>query len=79
MFDVILKGGHIVDGSGNPWYYGGIGIRGDRIAAIGKLDGADARRVIDASDRAVCPGFSPDFLLFPMLLTSSDAQLGRRC
>jgi len=57
MFDVIIQGGHIVDGSGNPWYYGDVGIRGDRITAIGKLKGADTRRVIDASDRVVCPGF----------------------
>lgn len=56
-FDVIIKNGHILDGSGGPWYAADIGIRGDRIAAIGKLDAAQARKVVDASDRIVSPGF----------------------
>lgn len=57
MFDLIIRGGRIIDGSGSPWYYGDVGICGDRIAAIGKLNSANARRVIDAHDRVVCPGF----------------------
>ena len=57
MFDIIIRGGHIVDGSGSPWYYGDVGICGDRITVVSKLEGADARRVIDASGRVVCPGF----------------------
>ena len=56
-FDVIIKNGHILDGSGSPWYAADIGIRGDRIGAIGKLDGSPAKRVIDASQRIVSPGF----------------------
>jgi len=57
MFDFIIRGGRIIDGSGSPWYYGDVGIRGQRIAAIGKLDQAEARRVIEADDRVVSPGF----------------------
>ena len=57
MFDLIIRGGRIADGSGNPWYYGDVGIRGERIAAIGKLDQAEASRVIEANGRVVCPGF----------------------
>jgi len=57
MFDFIIRGGRIIDGSANPWYYGDIGIRGERIAAIGKLDPTQARRVIEADGRVVCPGF----------------------
>ena len=57
MFALIIRGGRIIDGSGSPWYYGDVGIRGERIAAIGKLDQAEARRVIEADDRVVCPGF----------------------
>ena len=57
MFDLIIRGGRIIDGSGSPWYYGDVGIRGDRIAVIGKLDQAEARRVIEADGRIVCPGF----------------------
>jgi len=57
MFDLIIRGGRIIDGSGSPWYYGDVGICGDRIAAIGKLGQAEARRVIEANGRVVCPGF----------------------
>ncbi|MGH9711810.1 MAG: D-alanyl-D-alanine carboxypeptidase/D-alanyl-D-alanine endopeptidase [Candidatus Acidiferrales bacterium] len=56
-FDILIKNGHILDGSGGPWYAADIGIRGDRIVAIGKLDGAQAKKVIDAKDRIVSPGF----------------------
>jgi N-acyl-D-amino-acid deacylase len=47
----------IIDGTGNPWVSGDIGIRGDRIAVIGKLDNARAQRVIDATGLVVAPGF----------------------
>src|SRR6266567_6429914 len=56
-YDVIIKNGRIVDGSGNPWVSGDIAIRGDRIATIGELDGASAKRVVDASGLVVSPGF----------------------
>ena len=56
-FDVILKGGWIVDGSGNPRYRGDVAIRGDRIAAVGFLGQATARDTIDVSGLVVAPGF----------------------
>src|SRR5262244_7748 len=56
-YDIIIRNGHIIDGSGNPWYSGDIAIQGDRIVAIGRLDVARARRVIDASGLVVAPGF----------------------
>jgi N-acyl-D-amino-acid deacylase len=56
-YDVLIRHGHILDGTGNPWYAGDIAIRDDRIAAIGKLEGATAKRVIDASGLVVSPGF----------------------
>lgn len=56
-YDVLLKGGRIIDGTGAPWYAGDIGIRDGRIVRIGKLDGAEAERVIDAVGLIVCPGF----------------------
>ncbi|HET6199619.1 MAG TPA: amidohydrolase family protein [Candidatus Acidoferrales bacterium] len=56
-YDVIIRGGHILDGTGNPWYAADIGIRGDKIAAIGKLDHASAKKVIDAVGSVVSPGF----------------------
>jgi N-acyl-D-amino-acid deacylase len=56
-YDILLKGGHIVDGSGNPWIEADLAIRGDRIAAIGMLDQARADRVIDARGLVIAPGF----------------------
>lgn len=56
-YDVIIRGGHILDGTGNPWYAADIGIRGDTIAAIGKLDHANAKKVVDAVGSVVAPGF----------------------
>ncbi len=56
-YDVLIKNGRIYDGTGNAWYAADVAIRGDRIAAIGKLDGATAKRVIDAAGLAVSPGF----------------------
>jgi len=57
MFDILIINGRIVDGSGNPWYYGDVGVSGGKIAAIGKLDPAVAAKVIDAEGQVVCPGF----------------------
>jgi N-acyl-D-aspartate/D-glutamate deacylase len=56
-FDVVITNGHIIDGTGSPWYSGDIGIRASRIAAIGNLAGAARKRTIDASGRVVAPGF----------------------
>jgi dihydroorotase/N-acyl-D-amino-acid deacylase len=56
-FDVLIRNGRIIDGAGGPWYSADIGIRGDRIAAIGKLGEAQAAKAIDASGRVVSPGF----------------------
>jgi N-acyl-D-amino-acid deacylase len=56
-YDVIIKNGTIIDGSGNPWIRRDLGIRGERIAAIGNLQTAHAKRVIDASGLVVSPGF----------------------
>lgn len=56
-FDLIILGGRVLDGSGNPWYPADIGIRGDRIAAIGDLRAAAAARVIQAQGKFVTPGF----------------------
>ncbi len=55
--DLLIRGGRIVDGSGNPWYWGDLGIKDGRIAAIGRVD-APAGRIIEAGGMAVCPGFT---------------------
>ena len=56
-FDVLLRNGRIVDGTGAPWFHGDVGIIGERIGSIGDLSGLQANRVIDATDFVVCPGF----------------------
>ena len=56
-YDVLIRGGRIVDGTGNPWHAGDVAIKGGRIAAVGNLATATAARVIDASGRIVSPGF----------------------
>jgi N-acyl-D-amino-acid deacylase len=56
-FDLLVTGGRIVDGSGNPWYRADIGIRAGRIAEIGQLAGRGARRTIAVDDQVVSPGF----------------------
>jgi N-acyl-D-amino-acid deacylase len=56
-FDLLIKNGRVLDGTGNPWYRTDIGITGDRIRAMGVLPGATAATVIDAADRFVTPGF----------------------
>ncbi len=56
-YDLIITHGHIVDGSGSPWFSADIGIRGGHIATIGNLATATAKRRIDAGGRVVAPGF----------------------
>jgi len=56
-FDVVIVHGHIIDGTGSPWYSGDVGIRGGRIAAIGNLADAARRQTIDAHGDVVAPGF----------------------
>jgi len=56
-FDVLIRGGRIVDGTGNPAYYADLAIRDGRIAAIGRLAGKTAARTIDATGLIVSPGF----------------------
>ena len=56
-YDIVIRNGRIIDGTGSPWYAGDIGIRAGRIAAIGRLADAPARRIIDARGMVVAPGF----------------------
>ncbi len=56
-YDVVIKNGKIIDGSGNPWYYGDVGVLNGKIATIGKLAHASAKKVIDATGLILTPGF----------------------
>jgi N-acyl-D-amino-acid deacylase len=56
-FDVLIRNGRVLDGSGNPWLRADVGIGADRIVAVGRLGETKASRTIDARDQAVTPGF----------------------
>ena len=56
-YDLLIRNGHIVDGTGNPWFAGDVAVSGDRIVAVGRLTGAKAKREIDARGLIVAPGF----------------------
>jgi N-acyl-D-amino-acid deacylase len=55
--DLVITNGHIIDGTGSPWYSGDLGIRDGRVSAIGNLSAAPRRRTIDAAGKVVAPGF----------------------
>jgi N-acyl-D-amino-acid deacylase len=57
LFDIVVTNGHIIDGTGSPWYSGDIGIRDGKISAIGNLTAAPRQRTIDAAGKVVAPGF----------------------
>jgi N-acyl-D-amino-acid deacylase len=68
-YDLLIKNGRVVDGTGAPWYAADVAVKGDRIARVGRLNDAAAKRVIDAKGLVVAPGFidmlgqSEDYLL----------------
>ncbi len=56
-YDILIVGGRVLDGTGNPWFNADVAIRGEIIVAVGRLDGATADRTIDASGKTIVPGF----------------------
>jgi N-acyl-D-amino-acid deacylase len=56
-YDLVVANARVVDGCGNPWYRGDVAVRGARIAAIGAPGTLRGRRVVDAADRYLAPGF----------------------
>lgn len=56
-FDILIRGGRVLDGTGNPWFHADVGIRAGRIVAVGRLPGATASTVLSAEGRYVAPGF----------------------
>ena len=77
MFDIVIRKGRIIDGSGNPWYYGDVGVRGDRIETIDNLSAASAVRVIDARGKIVCPGFIDMHALSDIMLLAEPEHEGK--
>jgi dihydroorotase/N-acyl-D-amino-acid deacylase len=71
-YDLLIINGRIVDGAGNPWYRGSVGVKGDRIAYVGpNVTGMSSKYVIDAKDQVIAPGF------IDMLGHSEDVLLRR--
>ena len=58
-YDVLIKNGRIVDGSGMPSFHGDVAVKDGKIVGVGKYNGAAAERTIDAAGRVVAPGRSP--------------------
>lgn len=77
-FDLLIENGRIVDGTGNPWYYGDVGIVGDTIVELGDLSGRKAERTIDAVGLVVCPGFRAAGRAKAALRRGAAEDAGRR-
>jgi N-acyl-D-amino-acid deacylase len=75
-FDLLVRGGSVVDGTGKPAFPADLGIRGDRIAALGVIPQAAAGRVIDASGRVVAPGFIDTHVHSETALRGNDDRYG---
>ncbi|MDB5242598.1 MAG: aminoacylase [Spirosoma sp.] len=56
-YDLVIKNGRVIDGTGNPWVYADVAVRNGRIIQIGTVNSADAKRIIDATGLVVAPGF----------------------
>lgn len=81
QYDVVIRGGRIIDGTGNPWYRGDVAVRGDRIVAVGQLGDASAGLEIDANSLVVAPGFidihsHSDFVIFEDPRAESKVRQG---
>ena len=72
MFDLILKGGRVLDGAGNVDVQADVAVEGGRIAAIGQLGSAEAREILDVTGLTVCPGFIDPHCHSDALPFSSD-------
>ncbi len=56
-YDLVVRNGRVVDGTGNPWFHGDVAVRGDRVVAVGRVPAGSAKREIDARGLVVAPGF----------------------
>src|SRR5437667_10611017 len=80
-YDLLVRNGRIVDGTGNPWFFGDVAVRGDRIVAVGRVPNGAAKREVDARGLVVAPGFidmhsHSDLLLLEAGLAPSKIRQG---
>lgn len=57
LYDLVIHGGRLIDGTGNPWFYGDVAVKGGKIAKIGRINPASGKRAIAAKGRVVTPGY----------------------
>jgi len=57
QYDIVIRNGRIADGTGNPWFYGDVGLRGERIATVGPIPAGTGKVEIDAKGLVIAPGF----------------------
>ena len=76
-YELVLRGAKIVDGSGNPWFYGDLAIQGDRIADVGRIPASAGKREIDARGLVVAPGFIDIHSHSDWLLLEDGAAQGK--
>ena len=76
-YDLVIAGGFVVDGTGNPWYRADVAVAGDRVVAVGLVDRSCARRVIDAGGLWVTPGFIDPHLHAASGLASAELSHAR--
>ena len=72
-YDLVIKNGRVIDGTGNPWLYADVAVQNGRIIQVGTVNSADAKRVIDATGLVVAPGFID---VHTHVESSLEAQLG---
>ena len=56
-FDIVIHGGRVIDGAGNPWFYADVGIKDRKIASIGRINPQSGQRAIAAKGMVITPGF----------------------
>ncbi|MEE9549665.1 MAG: D-aminoacylase [Candidatus Binatia bacterium] len=57
LYDIVIHGGRLIDGTGNPWFYGDVAVKEGRIVQVGKIDPSSGQRAIPAKGRVVTPGY----------------------
>ncbi|HEX8720005.1 MAG TPA: D-aminoacylase [Pyrinomonadaceae bacterium] len=56
-YDLVIRGARVVDGSGNPWFRADVGVKGGRVARVGRVEAAEGARVVEARGQILAPGF----------------------